>query len=88
MLKNIPGAIRKRFAATFFTLTMILTSASPVLAQTTAAATTAATAAATAAKSGNDQIAGVDKPLALLIIGGLVVLTLINMVTIARRRRK
>ena len=80
MRKNCLIATGKRIAATLFALTTILTGVSPVLAQTTAATT--------AAKSGSAQIAGVDKPLALLIIGGLVVLTLINIVTIARKRRK
>jgi len=84
MRKNNRGITSKRLAFAASALTAILTGASPVLAQTTVAAT----AVTTAAKSGSDQIAGVDKPLALLIIGGLVVLTLINIVTIARRRRK
>ena len=84
MRKNCLVATGKRIAASLIALTTILTGVSPVLAQTTAATTVATTAA----KSGSAQIAGVDKPLALLIIGGLVVLTLINIVTIARKRRK
>lgn len=84
MRESDRGTTRKRLAFAVSALTAILTGASPVLAQTSVATTVATTAA----KSGSDQIAGVDKPLALLIIGGLVVLTLINIVTIARKRRK